>query len=204
MRLPSGPRTESTPNTGVGTQGGVNRTAPDPLNELDALPEAVRTMRRPVLPSLATLVALSLLAAAPALADPPPHAKAWGHKSRQAEREYYDRRYDDRYYERRYSERYYDDRRDRERHLDDVRYYAGRHRHDRDCDHYDARRVVVVERLPYGHRYIDHRGHRYYYDRRGQWYEPYGAAYVHIAPPAGIVIDSRGIAVVANVPIVRW
>jgi hypothetical protein len=147
-----------------------------------------------------TLAALALLAAVPAQADPPPHAKAWGHKSRQAE--YYDRRYDDRHYygDRDYGDRYY--RRDRD--FDDVRYYADRHRHDRDCGHYDARRVYVVERLPYGHRHIDHRGYRYYYDRRGQWYEPYGAAYVSVAPPAGLVIDSRGIAVVANVPIVRW
>ena len=110
-------------------------------------------MRRPGLPSLATLATVALLAAVPAVADPPPHARAWGHPSR----------------------------------------------HD-----HDVRRVYVVERLPYDHRHVDLRGYRYYYDRRGQWYEPYGAAYVRVAPPAGIVIDPRGIAVVANVPIVRW
>ena len=32
----------------------------------------------------------------------------------------------------------------------------------------------------------------------------YGSAYGRVASPAGLVIDSRGIAVVANVPIVRW
>ncbi|HET9694451.1 MAG TPA: hypothetical protein VFP48_08695 [Steroidobacteraceae bacterium] len=142
-------------------------------------------MRRAVLPSLATAAAVAVLAAMPALADPPPHAKAWGHKSRQAERYYYDRHDDDRYYH-------------------DYRYAGDRHRHDRYCGHYDVRRVYVVERLPYGHRHVDYRGHRYYYDRHEHWYEPYGAAYVRVAPPAGLVIDSRGIAVVANVPIVRW
>ena len=146
-------------------------------------------MRRTGLPSLATMAALALLTAMPALADPPAHAKAWGHKSRQADHHYYER-----YYDGRYDDRYYHD--------DDR--YAYRHRHDRECDHYDVRRVYVVERLPYGHRHVMHHGHRYYYDRHGHWYEPYGAAYVRVAPPAGLVIDSRGIAVVANVPIVRW
>ena len=147
-------------------------------------------MRRPGLPSLAALAALVLLAAAPAMANPPAHAKAWGHPSRQDDRGHYDRRYDDRY------------RRDRD--FDDVRYRAAGHRHDRHCDHRDVRRVYIVERLPRGHRHIDHRGHRYYYDRHGQWFEPYGGAYVRVASPAGLLIDSRGIAVVANVPIVRW
>ena len=147
-------------------------------------------MTRPGLPSLAPLAALALLAAAPAMADPPAHAKAWGHPSRQDDRGHYDRRYDDRY------------RRDRD--FDDVRYRAAGHRHDRHCDHRDVRRVYIVERLPRGHRHIDHSGHRYYYDRHGQWFEPYGGAYVRVASPAGLLIDSRGIAVVANVPIVRW
>ena len=147
-------------------------------------------MTRHGFPSLAALAALALLATTPAMADPPAHAKAWGHQSRQDDRGHYDRRYDDRY------------RRDRD--FDDVRYRAAGHRHDRHCDHRDVRRVYVVERLPRGHRHIDHRGHRYYYDRHGQWFEPYGGAYARIASPAGLLIDSRGIAVVANVPIVRW
>jgi len=156
-------------------------------------------MTRPGLPSLVPLAALALLAAAPAMADPPAHAKAWGHPSRQDDRGHYDRRYDDRWYDGRYDDRY---RRDRD--FDDVRYRAAGHRHDRHCDHRDVRRVYIVERLPRGHRHIDHRGHCYYYDRHGQWFEPYGGAYVRVASPAGLLIDSRGIAVVANVPIVRW
>ena len=156
-------------------------------------------MTRPGLPSLAPLAALALLAVAPAMADPPAHAKAWGHPSRQDDRGHYDRRYDDRWYDGRYDDRY---RRDRD--FDDVRYRAAGHRHDRHCDHRDVRRVYIVERLPRGHRHIDHRGHCYYYDRHGQWFEPYGGAYVRVASPAGLLIDSRGIAVVANVPIVRW
>lgn len=157
-------------------------------------------MTRPGLPSLPALAALALLAAAPAMADPPAHAKAWGHQSRQDDHGHYDRRYDDR----RHDDRRYDDRYRRDRDFDDVRYRAAGHRHDRHCDHRDVRRVYIVERLPRGHRHIDHRGYRYYYDRHGQWFEPYGGAYARIASPAGLMIDSRGIAVVANVPIVRW
>jgi hypothetical protein len=154
-------------------------------------------MMRPGLPSLATLAAAALLAATPALADPPSHAPAWGHPSRQA---YGDRDYD------RYGGRYDDDRYE--------------HRHDRDCDHDDryrdryrtryhdrydpVREVYVVARLPRGYRHVEYRGQRYYYHRDGHWYRPYGAVYAQVAPPAGLVIDSRGIAVVANVPIVRW
>ena len=139
------------------------------------------SMRHPGLPTLAGLAAITLLAAATASADPPPHAKAWGHPSRQGYA--YDDRYDDHYYGR------YDDRYD----------------HD-DCDH--GRRhvhdVYVVRRLPYGYRHVDYRGYRYFYDRAGRWYRPYEGGYTYVAPPAGLVIDSRGIAVVANVPIVRW
>ena len=149
---------------------------------------------RPGLPGLVSLAATALLAAAPAMADPPAHAKAWGHPSRQ---DY--RRYDD---DRHYDGHYYDDHRDYDRRYDD------RHRHDRYCDHearrYDARPLYVVRTLPRLHRQVDYRGSRYYYDRDGRWYRPYGAAYAHVAPPAGLVIDSRGIAAVANVPIVRW
>ena len=139
---------------------------------------------RPGLPSLVSLAATALLAAAPALADPPAHAKAWGHPSRQDYR------------------RYDDDYRDYDRRYDD------RHRNDRYCDHevrrYDARPLYVVRTLPRLHRHVDYRGSRYYYDRDGRWYLPYGAAYAHVAAPAGLVIDSRGIAVVANVPVVGW
>ncbi|HEX5648453.1 MAG TPA: hypothetical protein VFX69_02255 [Steroidobacteraceae bacterium] len=150
---------------------------------------------RPGLPGLVALAATALLAAAPAIADPPPHAKAWGHPSRQDYRRYAD--------DRRYDGRYYDDHRD---YYD--RGYDDRHRHDRYCDHevrrYDARPLYVVRTLPRLHRHVDYRGSRYYYDRDGRWYLPYGAAYAQVAPPVGLVIDSRGIAVVANVPIVRW
>lgn len=130
--------------------------------------------------TLAGLAALALLATATASADPPPHAKAWGHPSRQA---YY--AYDDRYY------RGYDDRHD--------------HDHD-DCDHGRRRvhDVYVVRSLPYGYRHIDYRGDRYYYDRSGRWYVPHVGGFTYVAPPAGLVIDSRGIAVVARVPVVRW
>jgi hypothetical protein len=147
-------------------------------------------MTRPRLPRLALVAATALLAAAPAVADPPPHAKAWGHKSRQGDAYYYDRHDDD-----------YDDRHRHDRYCDhrDV----SRHRYDY-YDRYDARRLYVVPRLPYGYRYVDYRGRRYFYDRHRQWYEPYGAAFVQVASPAGLVIDSRGIAVVASVPIVRW
>jgi hypothetical protein len=143
---------------------------------------------RPRLPRLVSLAATALLAAAPAMADPPAHAKAWGHPSRQ-----YDRYYDDRYF---YEHRDYDRR------------YDDRHRHDRYCDHevrrYAERPLYVVRTLPRLHRRVDHRGSRYYYDRDGRWYLPYGAAYAQVAPPPGLVLDSRGIAVVANLPIVRW
>ena len=145
----------------------------------------------------AVLAAIALVGAmTPALADPPPHAKARGHESRHVDRHRHD--YDD--------ARYYVVR-DR-RHDDDRRHYddRDRHRHDRDCDHRhrEARQVYIVERLPYGHRHIDYRGARYYYDRHGHWYRPHRGAWARIAPPAGLVIDSRGIAVVAHVPIVRW
>lgn len=105
---------------------------------------------------LPTLAAAAVLWSGVASADPPPHAKAWGHSSR----------------------------------------------HDDDRD--DVRRIYVVERLPRGYRYIHHRGLRYYYDRDGHWYRPYGGSYARNAPPVGLVIDRRGIAVIAEVPVVRW
>jgi hypothetical protein len=145
-------------------------------------------------PSLVALAATALLAAVPAMADPPAHAKAWGHPSRQDDRHYYDDRH--------YDGRYDDGRRDYDRRYDD------RHRHDRYCNHevrrHDARPLYVVRTLPRLHRHVDYRGSRYYYDRDGRWYMPYGAAYAHVAPPVGLLIDSRGIAAVANVPVVRW
>jgi len=63
----------------------------------------------------------------------------------------------------------------------------------------------VVERLPRGYRPVHYRGDRYYY-QGGYWYQPYGPQFVMVAPPAGLIIDSRGISgyVSAQVPIVRW
>jgi hypothetical protein len=119
-----------------------------------------------------------LLAAAPVLADPPPHAKAWGHPSRHGHA-YHDDRYE------------YDD-------------------YDHDCDHRDHRRsrhlddVYAVPRLPHGLRQVDYRGSRYYYDRSGRWYRIKDGRYVHVAPPARLRFDSRGIAaLLAEAPIAR-
>jgi hypothetical protein len=82
------------------------------------------------------------------------------------------------------------------------------HYRDRDCDHdrhYYAHPGYVVERLPRGYRPVHYRGDRYYY-QGGYWYQPYGPQFVMVAPPAGLIIDSRGISgyVSAQVPIVRW
>jgi hypothetical protein len=75
----------------------------------------------------------------------------------------------------------------------------GYHDHDWD-DHHDwhhgpvyyPRPVYYVERLPRGYRAYPYRGVPYYYCA-GRWYRPYGPRYGVVAPPAGFVIDSRGI-----------
>ncbi len=97
------------------------------------------------------------------------------------------------------------------RHHDDDDYHHGRHadqHRDRHCDHgrhYDTRRVVVVDRLPRGHRTVHYHGARYYH-HDGHWYQPYGPQYMMVAAPAGLVIDSRGVSgfVAAEFPLVRW
>jgi hypothetical protein len=96
------------------------------------------------------------------------------------------------------------------RHHDDHRDH-GRHGHehrDRHCDHgrhYESRRVVVVDRLPRGYRDVNYHG-AHYYHHNGYWYQPYGPRFVMVAPPAGLVIDSRGLSgfVAAEFPLVRW
>jgi Ni/Co efflux regulator RcnB len=116
-----------------------------------------------------------LLQAAPAVADPPRHARAWGHRS-------------------------HDDHYGRDRHEHHDRYCD----HDRDRDYY-PRHGYVVERLPRGYRALNYRGDRYYYGG-GQWYRPYGLQFVIVAPPAGLIIDSRGISgfVAAQFPLAGW
>lgn len=66
-----------------------------------------------------------------------------------------------------------------------------------------AARVVVINRLPPGCRHIVYRGQPYYYHGSG-WYRPYGARFVAVAPPAGLIVDRRGVTLAARVPIVRW
>lgn len=128
----------------------------------------------------AAAAAAVLLQATPALADPPPHAKAWGYRDRSADG-YYDRG-DYRTYDRddyRYRDRY-DDRDDR--------------RYDRDCDRgrYDyPRPVYYVPRLPRGYRIVYFRGLPHYYHRH-VWYVPYRGRYGIIEPPRGLVFDRRG------------
>lgn len=62
---------------------------------------------------------------------------------------------------------------------------------------------VVVERLPYGSRHVVYRGAPYYY-HGGYWYRPHGELYARVAPPAGLIIDARGVTLAARVPLVRW
>jgi hypothetical protein len=141
-----------------------------------------------------------LLPALPVLADPPAHAPAWGYRAHEATHYGNDGRDDRRYYGS-------DDRYDRYYGSGD-RYYGPDERYDRrdrDCDHdrrHDGRRVYTIARLPVGYRTIVYRGDRYFYDRN-LWYRPYGSRYVIVAPPAGLVFDRRGIAVLARIPIVH-
>jgi hypothetical protein len=71
-----------------------------------------------------------------------------------------------------------------------LRYPAGPH-------------YVMVDRLPRGCRHVVDRGRPYYY-HGANWYQPYGVRFIVVAPPAGIVIDGRGITLAAQVPVVRW
>jgi hypothetical protein len=84
-------------------------------------------------------------------------------------------------------------------------YPPGWHHSQRHGQHrYDSRRYVVVDRLPHGCRHVDYRGQPYFY-HGANWYRPYGARFVAVAPPAGVVIiDGRGVTLAAQVPLVRW
>ena len=64
-------------------------------------------------------------------------------------------------------------------------------------------RYVVVDRLPHGCRRVVYRGQPYYY-RGADWYRPHGVRFAAVAPPAGVIIDRRGVALVASFPLVRW
>jgi hypothetical protein len=76
--------------------------------------------------------------------------------------------------------------------------------HPHHARHYQAGpRYVMVDQLPRGCRHVVHRGRPYYY-YGANWYQPYGVRFVVVAPPAGIVIDGRGITLAAQVPVVRW
>ncbi|MBK6454046.1 MAG: hypothetical protein IPF84_16710 [Proteobacteria bacterium] len=67
-----------------------------------------------------------------------------------------------------------------------------RHSQRHDQHRYDGRRYVVVDRLPRGCRHVYYRGQPYYY-HGAHWYRPYGARFVAVAPPAGVIIDGRGV-----------
>ncbi|MBK7904689.1 MAG: hypothetical protein IPJ97_18570 [Proteobacteria bacterium] len=82
-----------------------------------------------------------------------------------------------------------------------IRRVGSTQRHDQ--HRYDGRRYVVVDRLPRGCRHVYYRGQPYYY-HGAHWYRPYGARFVAVAPPAGVIIDGRGVTFTAWVPLVRW
>jgi len=89
------------------------------------------------------------------------------------------------------------------------RYPPGWSRHPHHVPHharhyYAGPRYVVVDRLPRGCRHVVYRGQPYYY-HGADWYQPYGARFVAVAPPAGvIIIDGRGVTLAGQVPLVRW
>jgi hypothetical protein len=142
-------------------------------------------MKRRIFGLIGAASAALLLQAAPALADPPPHAKAWGYRDGYArDARYYGDRDDYRRYDRDDYGRY-----DR----DDYRH------HDRDCDHdgdrgryYYPRPVYYVPHLPRGYRMVQYRGLPHYY-YRNVWYAPYGGRYGVINTPRGVVVDARGV-----------
>lgn len=134
-----------------------------------------------------------LMLAAPATADPPAHAKAWGYRGHDAHSERTDYLEDYRDEDARYwiddRHRYRaDDHYDRYGH----RYGDRRCNHDRNAradrdyrDYRETRGYPVVERLPRGYRTLNYRGDRYYY-AGGRWYRPYGQRFVSVRPPADL------------------
>jgi hypothetical protein len=155
------------------------------------------TMQRLIKGLLGVLVSGGLLVlAAPVMADPPAHAKAWGYRGHDA----HDERSDHRDHYRDERARYRFDERDHDRYRDNDHYDRYGHRygdrrcnHDRDYradrdyrdyrDYRDTRDYRVVQRLPRGYRTVTHRGDRYYY-AGGNWYRPYGQRFVIVRPPA--------------------
>jgi hypothetical protein len=80
----------------------------------------------------------------------------------------------------------------------------GWHHAPRHGGHLDqGRGYVVVDRLPNDCRHVHYRGQPYYY-HGADWYRPYGVRFVAVAPPAGVIIDGRGVTFAAWVPLVRW
>lgn len=69
--------------------------------------------------------------------------------------------------------------------------------------YYEGPRYVAVDRLPHGCRHVYYRGQPYFY-HGANWYRPYGVRFVVVAPPAGVIIDGRGVTLSAWVPLVRW
>jgi hypothetical protein len=62
--------------------------------------------------------------------------------------------------------------------------WDGRYQHDR----YYPAHGHVVPAPPHGYRVVPHGGMPYYY-YGGAWYRPYGARYVVVAPPVGLVVS---------------
>ena len=137
-----------------------------------------------------------LVLAAPAMADPPAHAKAWGYRGHDAlgERSDYRDHYRDEDPGYLFDDRDRDRDRARYRYRDNDHYDRYGHRfgdrrcsHDRDVradrDNRDNRDYRVVQRLPRGYRTVNYRGDRYYY-AAGNWYRPYGQRFVIVRPPA--------------------
>lgn len=79
-----------------------------------------------------------------------------------------------------------DDWRDHDRHR-----YGDRYRHDyRDYNrgrYYHPRYGYTVTHLPHRHRIVHHHGARYFYGD-GFWYQPFGAGFMIVAPPIGLVV----------------
>jgi len=139
-------------------------------------------MKRRLTGSLVAMaLAAMMLQAAPASADPPAHSQGWrnGKVHVEKNRHYDDRGKgwrggDERYDDRRHYDQRYDDRRDYDRHRYEERYYP--------------RHGYVVPRLPHSHHVVHYHGDRYYYGD-GAWYRPYGAQFMVVAPPVGLMVS---------------